>query len=108
MIKKIQQIAQEMIKLNSQVYDTVLSKKDLKKLEQALITIQLNQNNINNLLHEASLIPITNSHELIKIITNIHQSLSQLGTSAEQIYALLDKFVCNYREEWNIIKTNQA
>lgn len=108
MIKEIKEISQEMIELNSQVYGTILSKKDLKKLEQALIGIQLNQNNINNLLREASLTSTSNPNELITIITNIHQSLYQLGIFTEKIYTLLDKFVCNYREEWNIIKTNQA
>ncbi|HSC25223.1 MAG TPA: lipoate protein ligase C-terminal domain-containing protein [Candidatus Babeliales bacterium] len=108
MIKEIKEISQEMIKLNSQVYGTILSKKDLKKIKEALIGIQLNQNNINKLLQEASFTSTSNPNELITIITNIHQSLYQLGIFTEKIYTLLDKFVCNYREEWNITKINQA
>ena len=108
MIKEIEQIARAMLTLNSQVYGAILSEKDLKTLEKALIKIKSSQDNINNLLHEASLISITNTNESIQIVTKIHQLLTKLGTSTEKIYTLLDKFVCHYREEWNIIKTNQA
>jgi hypothetical protein len=108
MIKEIEQISHEMIKLNAQVYGAILSETDLKALEKSLIKIKSSQDNINNLLHEASLISITNTNELIKIVTKIHQLLTDLGTSVETIYELSDKFVCNYRDEWNIVKTNQA
>jgi hypothetical protein len=108
MINEIEQIAHEMIRLNSQVYDAILSEKDLNILENALINIEYIQNNINNLLHETSLISATNTNESIQIVTKIHQLLTELGTTVEIIHELSSKFVCNYRYEWNLIKTNQA
>jgi hypothetical protein len=107
MIKEIEQIANAMITLNSQVYGAILSEKDLNILEKSLRKIKSIQNHIHNLLQESSLVSVTNDNDL-KEITNIHKLLIELGTAAEEIEELSSKFVCNYEEEWNIIKTNQA
>lgn len=108
MIKEIQQISQEMLTLNSQVYGAILSEKDLNLLKEALIKIKFIQENVNNLLDQASLISMTDTKELPNSVTKMYELLTELGTTVEVIYELSSKFVCNYREEWNILKTNQA
>jgi|GEM_PF-5040464 len=108
MIKEIEQISHELITLNNQVYGAILSEKDLCTLKNALTTIQCIQNNINNLLHKASAISITDTSETREVLSKIHQLLTELGTTVETIEALSSKFVCNYRDEWNILKNNQA
>ena len=108
MIKEIQQISQEMLTLNSQVYGAILAEKDLIILEEALIKINLIQKGINTLLDEASLISVADTKKSTAVVTKIYELLAELGTTVEIIHSLSTKFVCNYREEWNIIKTNQA
>ncbi len=108
MIKEIQQISQEMLTLNSQVYGAILSEKDLTTLEEALIKIKLIQEGINNLLDKTFLISSANTKESTEIVTKIYELLAELGTIIETIKEFSRKFVCNYREEWNIINTNQA
>ncbi|HSC25221.1 MAG TPA: hypothetical protein VLB80_03345 [Candidatus Babeliales bacterium] len=108
MIKEIEQISQELVILNSQVYGAILSEKDLILLEEALVKIKFIQENINNLLEQASLTSITNTKGLTNIVTKIYELLTELGITFETIHELLRKFVCNYEEEWNIIKTNHA
>lgn len=107
MIKEIQQISNKMIILNSQVYNAILSKEDLNLLKNALTNIQSIQNDINFLLDKTSFIASTEIKSS-KILINIHQLLSQLGIEINTIYTLMDKFVCNFREEWHIIHQNQA
>ena len=108
MINEIEQISHAMITLNSQVYGAILSEKDLNLLEKDLIKIKFIQENINDLLHQSSLISIANTKELTEIVTKIYELLAELGTTFETIHEFLRKFVCNYEEEWNIINTNQA
>lgn len=108
MIKEIQQLSRELIILNSQVYGAILSEKDLNLLEEALIKINFIQENINNLVSQASLISIANTKELTEIVTKIYDLLTELGTTVGTIEELSSKFVCNYRDEWNILKKNQA
>lgn len=108
MINEIQKISQELITLNSQVYDTILSEKNLNLLQESLIKINFIQENINNLLHQSSLISITSTKELTEIITKIYKLLTELGKTVETIEELSSRFVCHYRDEWNITKTNQA
>lgn len=108
MIKEIQQISQELIILNSQVYGAILSEKDLTTLEEALIKIKLIKENINNLLDETSLISVADTKKSTETATKIYELLAELGTIVETIKEFSRKFVCNYREEWSIIKTNQA
>lgn len=108
MIKEIQQISQEMLTLNSQIYGAILSEKDLIALEEVLIKIKLLQENINSILDQASLISMTDTKKSNAMVTKLYELLTELGIMVEKVYDFSDKFVCNYREEWNIIKTNQA
>jgi hypothetical protein len=63
---------------------------------------------MDNLLDEVFLVSPMNADHLIKILSKVHQLLSQQSTAAETIAALADKFVCNYREEWDIVQKNVA
>jgi len=107
MIKEIRQISQELMILNSQAYGAILSEKDLNLLEGALIKIKFIQGDINNLLNQTSLTSIENT-ESINVVTKLYELLTELNDMVKKIEELSNKFVCQYREEWNIIKTNQA
>ena len=77
-------------------------------LKNNLTTIESTKNDINNLLDEASLLSSTNTEQLITILTKIHRLLPQQATAVESIATLTDKFICNYRKEWDIIQKNLA
>ena len=103
MFKEIQAISQEIVALNSQVQGTVFSPQKLLSLKKNWANIELIKNNINELLDEISLVPETNTHEILNLLTQIKQLVSQLGKSIEKIHALMDILVCNYREQWEEI-----
>ena len=108
MIKEIQKISKEMVTLNDNVYGAILSAEDLQILENNIIIIKSVQKNINSLIDKAFFISSTNTDQLIISLTKIYQLLSQQAIAVEAITALSDKFICNYREEWNIIQKNVA
>ena len=108
MIKEIQEISKAMITLNDRVYRAILSTEELHILKSNLTIIESIKNDINHLLEETSFISSTNTEQLITILTKIHQLLSQQAIAVESIATLTDKFIRNYREEWNIIQKNIA
>lgn len=106
MFKEIQAISQEIITLNSQVHGTVLSTKNLLSLKKNWANIELIKKNINHLLDEISLTSETNTDEILRLLSQTKQLVSQLGKSIEKIHALMDKLVCNYRDQWEKIHRN--
>ena len=69
----MQQISQEMLTLNSQVYGAILSEKDLNLLKAALIKIKFIQENVNNLLDQASLISMTDTKKSNEVVTKLYE-----------------------------------
>ena len=108
MIKEIQEITKKMMFLNTLVHGAILSEEDLYVLENAIMAMSKIQNEVNCLLHNASLIPITNTNELTIILTKIHQLFSQLAVAIDIVYTLSIKFVRNYEEEWDAVRKNTA
>jgi hypothetical protein len=108
MIKEIEQISREMLTLNSQVYGAILSEKDLIWLEKALVKIRFIKETFNNILEQASLTFTTNTKESTIAVTKIYELLTELDAIFNKMEELSSKFVCNYREEWNIINKNQS
>jgi hypothetical protein len=108
MIKEIEEIAKEMIALNNQVYGTIIPTEELYILKKNLITIKSIQKNINRLLIESSFFSATDKDQIIVILIKIHQLLSQLAITIENIATLMNKFVCDYDKKWNIVQKNIA
>jgi hypothetical protein len=108
MIKEIKEISEMVIALNNNIYGALLSEKEVYFLKKNMYEIVSIQKNMHEILTSASCIAMIEKDRLVIILTEINELLSDLIIATESIAMVVNKFVCNYRNEYESFQSNRA